>query len=191
MKTEFNRLQTDFVWSLITPQTCPNLIVNVIGDINKHLYCWKYTLKWLKTTLFTPNVQFWSFIENATSGGTKCLKTQPIFIVLAFLFTASITIPGLQNLACLARLYSGQWTKAETTVVRSLLIGVNELFRFPLYYFLKLNTTHNKGRADNNLLHTLQVLRTMWADSFWCCTLLCHYHMYTFHSHPWLSKHRE
>ena len=53
----------DFLEILI----CLNEIVNVIGDMNKHLYCLKYTLK----SLFLPNVQFWSFFENVTSGGAK------------------------------------------------------------------------------------------------------------------------
>ena len=38
---------------------------------------WK-TLKWLNTTLFRQNVQFWLFLENTTNGGAKhCVDLNP------------------------------------------------------------------------------------------------------------------
>ena len=62
-----------------------NVIVNAIGDVNKHLYCWKYTMKWLETPLFWSNVQFWPFLENTTSGVTK--RCADLNLVLAILYT--------------------------------------------------------------------------------------------------------
>ena len=51
----------------LTSQIC----LNAIADISQQLYCWKYTVKWLKVTLFRPNNKFWPFLKNVTSGCTK------------------------------------------------------------------------------------------------------------------------
>ena len=44
-------------------------IVNAKGDINNHVFCWKYRLKWLETTFYMPNVKFLPFFG-------KCHKWQ-------------------------------------------------------------------------------------------------------------------
>ena len=45
----------------------------------------KYTLKWLKTILFRQDVQFWPFLENATSGIQKrCIDLNSVAIYSSY-----------------------------------------------------------------------------------------------------------
>ena len=66
-------------------QVCLNGIVNVIGEINKHLYCWKYMLKWLKTILFFAKYQILVIFRKGHKWDTKrCIDFNSAFLYSSY-----------------------------------------------------------------------------------------------------------